>query len=133
LIYEKKKPIKGTFIVFKYPDDPKKDYLKRLIAGEGDILEIKNKNVIVNHVILKEPYRVHQDSKILHKSVSNRDNFGPIQIPADHIFVMGDNRDHSLDSRFFGPIHKSAVIGTVLFIYWAKDKKRIGLQFYELL
>jgi len=123
----KKSPIKGTFIVFKFPDDPKKDYLKRVIAIENDSLEIKNKHVFVNNIMLNEPYSVHEDNKILPKNVSSRDNFGPIQIPSGKIFVMGDNRDHSFDSRFFGSIDKTAIIGTALYIYWARDKKRVGM------
>jgi signal peptidase I len=124
----KKTPINGTFIVFKSPEDPKKDYLKRVIATQGDLLEIKNKLVFVNNVKLNEPYIVHVDNKVIPKNVSSRDNFGPIQIPTGKVFVMGDNRDHSFDSRFFGPIDESAIVGTTLYIYWARDKKRIGMQ-----
>ena len=124
----KKEPIKGTFIVFKFPDDPKKIYLKRTIATEGDVLEIKNKNVFINHGILYEPYRVHADNKVLPKNTSPRDNFGPIQIPKNNVFVMGDNRDYSFDSRFYGPVDKSVLIGTALYIYWARDKSRIGMK-----
>ena len=125
----KKTPVKGTFMVFTFPGNPKKDYLKRVIATEGDLLEIKNKRVFVNHKKLNEPYVVHQDSKILPKNASTRDNLGPVRIPAGKVFVMGDNRDRSYDSRFFGPVDQPALIGTVLYIYWAKDKGRIGVQF----
>ena len=122
----KKTPIKGTFIVFKFSDDPKKDYLKRVIATQNDSLEIKNKQVFVNSVKLNESYSVHADNKVIPQNVSPRDNFGPIQIPAGKVFVMGDNRDRSFDSRFFGPIDQTAIIGTPLYIYWARDKNRIG-------
>jgi len=124
----KKTPIKGTFVVFKSVDDPERVFLKRVIAVQGDVVGIKNKHVFVNNVMLNEPYSVHNDNKVIPKNVSSRDNFGPIQIPTGKVFVMGDNRDHSFDSRFFGPIDEGAIIGTPLYIYWARDKKRLGMQ-----
>jgi signal peptidase I len=124
----KKNPVKQTFIVFKSPNDPKKDYVKRVIATQGDLLEIKNKQVYVNNRALIEPYSVHGDSKVLPKGISVRDNLGPIRIPDEKVFVMGDNRDFSSDSRFFGPIEETAIVGTAIYIYWADNKQRIGKQ-----
>lgn len=124
----KKTPVKGTFIVFKSAGDPETDFVKRVIATRGELLEIKNKKVFVNNTSLKEPYSVHGDTKNIPGTFSPRDNFGPIRIPDGKVFVMGDNRDNSFDSRFFGPIDETSIIGTALYIYWSRDKHRIGMR-----
>jgi signal peptidase I len=123
----KKTPVKGIFIVFTSPDDPETTFMKRVIATSGDLVEIKNKKVFVNSTLLNEPYSVHGDKRIIPEKISPRDNFGPIHIPGQKAFVMGDNRDNSFDSRFFGPIDETTIIGTCLYIYWARDKQRIGM------
>ena len=123
----KKTPKKGTFIVFTSPDDPETNFMKRVIATQGDLLEIRHKKVYVNNTLLIEPYSVHGDTKIVSEKSSPRDNYGPAHIPSGKVFVMGDNRDYSFDSRFFGPIDKKTIIGTALYIYWSKDKQRMGM------
>ncbi len=123
-------PKRGDIIVFKYPEDPDRDFIKRVIGVEGDIVEGKNKKVYVNGVELKEPYVRYSDSSIHPRELDPRDNFGPIKVPQGKVFVMGDNRDHSYDSRFWGFVDLKDVKGKALIIYWSWDsdshKPRLG-------
>lgn len=114
-------PTRGDIIVFKYPEDPSRDFIKRVIGVEGDIVEIKNKKVFVNGVELKEPYARHTDSYIHPRELDPRDNFGPIKVPPHKLFVMGDNRDQSYDSRFWGFVDLKDVKGKAFIIYWSWD------------
>lgn len=126
-----KKPEKGDIIVFKFPDDPKKDFIKRVIATGGDTLEERNKIIYVNGKEIKEPYAYHGDSFIRPRG-DPRDNFGPLIVPENKVFVMGDNRDQSFDSRYWGFVDVKAIKGKALIIYWSWDPnntlkyKRIG-------
>jgi len=112
-------------VVFKYPRDLSKDFVKRVIALEGEKVEIKNKRVYVNNQPLKEPYKIHTDETIYSKEEYNfyqsvlRDNYGPITVPKGHLFVLGDNRDNSLDSRFWGFLPRSYVKGKPWLIYFS--------------
>jgi signal peptidase I len=112
-------PQHGNIIVFRYPLDPAKDFIKRVIGVPGDIIRIQDKKVFVNDKLLVEPYVRHTDPKILPASVSPRDNFGPIQVPPNSFFVMGDNRDESYDSRFWKYVDESALKGKAFIIYWS--------------
>lgn len=116
-------PKRGDLVVFEYPRDPTKQFLMRVIALEGETVEIKNKQVFIGNEPLQESYKVHEDIVI----DNSRDNFGPLKIPAGHCFVLGDNRDNSNDSRYWGTLPLANLKGKALYIYWAKDKKRIGL------
>jgi signal peptidase I len=95
----------------------------RVIAIEGETVEIKNKQVFIDGQPLRESYKIHEDSAV----DNSRDDFGPLRIPARHCFVLGDNRDNSNDSRFWGALPLPDVKGQALYVYWAKDKSRIGL------
>ena len=115
-------------IVFKYPDDPNRDFIKRVIGLPGDTVELKNKKVYINGKPLDEPY-VHfltppsgENEEITAYDV--RENFGPVTVPADHLFVMGDNRDNSEDSRYWGFLPRSYVKGKALVIYWSYEAGR---------
>ncbi|WP_353684892.1 signal peptidase I [Thermodesulfovibrio sp. 3907-1M] len=121
LIFEK--PKRGDIIVFKYPEDPSRDFIKRVIGIEGDVVEIKNKKVFVNGVELKEPYARYTDSYIHPRELDPRDNFGPLKVPKGKLFVMGDNRDQSYDSRFWGFVDMKDVKGKALIIYWSWDNE----------
>lgn len=116
-----KDPEKGDIIVFKYPMDPKRDFIKRVIAVEGDIIEGKNKVIYINKEPIEEPYVQHTDTNM---QLPQRDNFGPIKVPPGKVFVMGDNRDASLDSRFWGFVDESEILGEALIIYWSWDGNR---------
>ena len=117
------KPKRGDIIVFKYPEDPDRDFIKRVIAIEGDIIEGRNKKIYVNGVELKEPYARYSDSFIHPRELDPRDNFGPIKVPKEKLFVMGDNRDQSYDSRFWGFVDLKDVKGKALIIYWSWDSE----------
>jgi signal peptidase I len=115
-------PERGDVIVFKYPVDPSKDFIKRVIGLPGDTIEIKDKQVYVNGTLYHNPHEVHKDSQILPGGSSPRDNLGPIKVPADSYFVMGDNRDNSYDSRFWGFVKYSNLVGMAMIKYWSWDK-----------
>lgn len=115
-----REPEKGDIIVFKYPENPTKDFIKRVIATEGDTIEEKNKVVYVNGEPVTERYAYHSDPTML-SATDRRDTFGRILVPKDKIFVMGDNRDHSYDSRFWGFVDEKEVKGKAFIIYWSWD------------
>ncbi len=125
-----KDPKRGDIIVFKFPKDPSKDYIKRVIAVGGDTVEIRNKKVYVNGELQSSDFAKFVDPRILSGPTrfgqidSKRDNYGPEKIPEDQLFVMGDNRDSSNDSRFWGFVDKSAVRGRAIIIYWSWDKHK---------
>ncbi len=116
-------PKRGDIIVFKYPEDPSRDFIKRVIAIEGDIIEGRDKKIYVNGKELKEPYVRYSDSYIHPPDLDPRDNFGPITVPKGKLFVMGDNRDQSYDSRFWGFVDIKEVRGKALIIYWSWDSE----------
>lgn len=115
------KPERNDVIVFRYPQDPKLDYIKRVIAVGGDTIEGRNKVLYVNGQPLDDKFGVHVDETVIDRSASTRDNFGPIQVPEGKVFVMGDNRDNSYDSRFWGFVDYRAILGKALVIYWSWD------------
>lgn len=121
-------PNRGDLIVFEYPKDPEKDFVKRVAAVGGDLVMIRDKELFINDKAIREPYAIHQDMNILPSSRNPRDNFGPVTVPAGAYFVLGDNRDRSLDSRFFGFIDKSKIRGTVQGIYWSWDYKNKAVR-----
>jgi len=130
--FKRNKIQRGDLILFKYPKEPTKLFIQRVIATEGEKIEIRDKQVYVNDRPIKEEYKIHRDSKTFaRKEFPNfqdmiRDNYGPTVVLLEHCFVLGDNRENSYDSRYWGflPLHN--VKGKPLYVYWAKDKNRIG-------
>lgn len=128
-------PRHGDIMVFKYPKDPSRDFIKRVIGLPGDTIEIKDKIVYVNGVAQREPYVKFSSSRIQPKEyqnpviyppgAGNRDNYGPYVVPQGNYFMMGDNRDNSDDSRFWGPLDGHLIKGKALFIYWSWDKEKM--------
>src|SRR5688572_18257748 len=120
------RPIRrGDIVVFKYPDEPDRDFIKRVIGLPGETVELKNKKVHVNGQPLDEPY-VHfltPPSSDYQEVTSHdvRERFGPVTVPPDQFFVMGDNRDNSQDSRYWGFLPRGHVKGKALVIYWSYD------------
>lgn len=114
-------PERGDIIVFVFPEDPSKDFIKRVIGVPGDTVEIRRKRVYVNGRPLTESYARYADGFSVDSFVRTRDNMPPIKVPPGKLFVMGDNRDRSYDSRFWGFVDMDAVIGKALFIYFSID------------
>jgi signal peptidase I len=112
-------PKRGDIIVFIYPNDRTKDYIKRVIGVAGDKIEIRNKNIFINDQPYKDAFGIYSDNVIYPAVVQPRDNFGPVVVPAGSLFVMGDNRDESADSRFWGFVDLRDVEGKALVIYWS--------------
>ncbi len=113
-IYRFKEPARGDIVVFLPPNDSR-DYIKRVIGLPGETVEIKNGRVFINSRPISEPYK--------NKS-ADFSNFGPFKLPKNSYFVMGDNRPNSSDSRVFGPLEKSRIIGKAVFIYWPISRIR---------
>ena len=112
-------PKRGDIIVFIYPNDRTKDYIKRVIGVGGDKIEIRNKDLFINDKPYKDAFGIYSDTTVYPAIVQPRDNFGPVVVPQGHLFVMGDNRDESADSRFWGFVDLMDVEGKALIIYWS--------------
>ena len=125
-------PKHEDIVVFKFPEDPSKDFIKRVIGVAGDVVEVRDKQVYVNSKLLNPDYGIHNDSYIFPASVQPRDNFGPVVVPPHSLFVMGDNRDQSYDSRFWGFVDLKAVKGKALIIYWSWDKDNFGVRWNRI-
>jgi signal peptidase I len=119
VIWRFKDPKRGDVIVFIYPKDRKKNFIKRLIGLPGDKIEIKGKTVYINDKPYVDSHAYYCDERIFSEDVFPRDNFGPLTIPRDKYFVMGDNRDASSDSRFWGFVDRDDILGKALIIYWS--------------
>ena len=124
-ILPKKKINRHDIVVFKYPQDLTKDFVKRIIGLEGEKVEVKNKQVYINDRPIDEPYKVHNDSQVYAKNEyysyddSIRDNYGPVVVPPGHCFVMGDNRDNSADSRYWSFLPLNFIKGRPWIIYFS--------------
>lgn len=124
-ILPKKKLERGDIVVFKYPQQLSKDFVKRLIALEGDEIKIKDKQVYINGNPIQENYKVHKDAQVYNENNSFhyddfiRDNYGPFAVPPGQCFVLGDNRDNSLDSRYWGTLPLKYIKGKPWVIYFS--------------
>jgi signal peptidase I len=121
-------PAREDIIVFRYPADRSRIFIQRVIGLSDETLEIRDKNVMINTIPIQENYIQHIDKQILPQQSNPRDNLPPTKIPSRAVFVMGDNRDSSLDSRFWGFLDIQDIQGKVLYIYWSQDRTRIGRQ-----
>lgn len=110
---------RGDIVVFISPQDRKTDLIKRVIAIGGDTVEIRNKRLFINGEAVPDSHATFTDSSS--RSIVPRDNFGPVTVPAGKFFAMGDNRDHSYDSRFWGFADEHDIKGQATFIYWSWD------------
>ncbi len=115
----------GDIIVFRYPLQPDTDFVKRVIGMPGDTLEIRNKVVSINGKALDEPYVIHEDNQVfpaqpaLPEPYRSRDQFGPYTVPPGQYFAMGDNRDRSSDSRYWGTVPRPMIKGRAFMVYWS--------------
>ncbi len=113
-------PSRGDIIVFRFPEDEDKDFIKRIVGVPGDSIEIKSKVVFVNGQPLDDSgYAQRVDPGLIDGAINPRDNFGPVVVPHGSYFVMGDNRDQSLDSRFWGYVREEKIRGKAFRIYWS--------------
>lgn len=113
LIYRVRDPQPGDIVVFIPPNDSKNDYIKRIIAIEGQSIEVSKGKVYIDGKLMEEKYV---------SSWKDRSNYGPVKVKEEHIFVMGDNRPNSFDSRVFGPVKKDKIIGKAMVIYWPPSR-----------
>ena len=120
-------PKRGDIVVFEYPQDRSKDYIKRVIGVSGDKIEIKNKNIFINGQPYKDAFGIYSDNITYPAMMQPRDNFGPVIVPKGSIFVMGDNRDESYDSRFWGFVGSKDMEGKALVIYWSWNSEEDNL------
>jgi signal peptidase I len=131
LLLGKKEVKRGHVVVFKFPEDPSRDFIKRVIGLPGEKVEIRDKQVLIDGQPLDEPY-VHflepplrrDDPEYGLRAESIRDNWGPEVVPPGQLFVMGDNRDNSRDSRFWGFLPRDQVKGRALLVYWSYEASR---------
>jgi signal peptidase I len=121
-------PKRGDIVVFEFPEDKEKDFIKRVVGVAGDVVEVRNKQVFVNGVLQQGSYIVNSDPHVFPGNLQPRDNFGPVTVPEHSLFVMGDNRDHSYDSRYWGFVDLKAVKGEAFIIYWSWDRTEFGVR-----
>jgi signal peptidase I len=113
-------PKRGDVVIFKFPLDRSQDFVKRLIGLPGDTILVRDKQVFVNGRLYANPHERHTDSHILSAAAGPRDNFGPVRVPQGSYFMMGDNRDESYDSRFWGFVPAEDLLGLAMVKYWSK-------------
>ncbi len=118
-------PRRGDVIVFEYPEDASKDFIKRVIGVPGDVVEGKEKKIFVNGTLYENPHEIHKEKEIIPKEMNPRDTFGPVTVPADCYFVMGDNRDRSYDSRFWKFVRRDQIKGLAFIKYWSWDHDKM--------
>ena len=114
-----KSPARNDIVVFKFPEDRSIDYIKRVVAVAGDTVELKNKQLYINGEAVNSPNAHFTSNTIMKASAGPRDNMGPVKVPEGRIFVMGDNRDNSYDSRFWGFVDLKDVLGKAFVLYWS--------------
>lgn len=119
-----REPRRGDLVVFRSVERPREDLIKRLIGLPGDVVALRDKQLVLNGQPVKEPYVIHRDRLIggidsFNPRHVQRDQFGPYRVPPGHVFVMGDNRDESYDSRFWGPLPRTYLKGRANVIYWS--------------
>lgn len=115
-LYWFEEPKRGDVVVFKYPRDESKDFIKRVIGLPGEWLEMKGTTVYINGKPLDEPYARYNGN------IGTREDFGPVLVRPGHIFVMGDNRDNSKDSRYWGLLDEHKIKGKAFMIYFSWNR-----------
>jgi len=125
-------PQRGDIVVFIYPNDRSKDFIKRVIGVSGDKIEIKNKIIFINGKQYSDAYGIYNDNITYPASMQPRDNYGPVTVPNGSLFVMGDNRDESLDSRFWGFVDLKDVEGKAFIIYFSLNYEEKNLRWQRL-
>ena len=128
IVLFQKTPKREDIIVFKYPKNENRDFIKRVIGIPGDLLEVRQQKVFINEKLINEKYARHTDIPQKTRLVP-RDDFGPIVVPPGHLFMMGDNRENSQDSRFWGFLEINKIKGKALVIYWSWNTEDSWVRF----
>ena len=126
---------RGDIVVFKYPVDPERDFIKRVIGLSGETIELREHRIHVNGQAIEEPYAHYlpRPAGAASREITSddvRERYGPVVVPAGSVFVMGDNRDNSEDSRYWGFLPKENIKGKALMIYWSFDGSEGGLNLF---
>ena len=116
---------RDDIIVFKYPEEPEKDYIKRVIGLPGEVLEVRDRQVYIDGKPLEEKFTIHRNPRGLN---ADQDNYPPTRIPENSLFCMGDNRDNSKDSRSWGFVPRDYVKGRAFMIWWSYDEDSYAWQ-----
>jgi signal peptidase I, bacterial type len=130
-----KKIQRGDIVIFKYPVDERQNFVKRVIGLPGEKVQIKERAVYINGKALYEPYAYFSEAESAYATENRTDpghHFGPVTVPQNQLFVLGDNRDNSYDSRYWGFVPLKNVFGTPLFSYWSFDNKRHRIRMGEI-
>jgi signal peptidase I len=127
-VFKIRDPRRGDVIVFEYPEDAGKDFIKRVIGTPGDTVEVKDKRVYVNGLPYENPHEIHKEKELFPREQNPRDNMGPVTVPAGAYFMMGDNRDRSYDSRFWGFVKSDKVKGLAFIKYWSWDNDHFRVR-----
>lgn len=125
-------PQRGDVVVFEFPEDTSKDFIKRIIGLPGDKIQIVNKQVYINDKLYVNPHEVHKGADTVSKARSPRDNTGVITVAPKSYFVMGDNRDNSYDSRFWGFVKEEKIKGLAFIKYWSWDKESTWVRWRSI-
>ncbi len=125
--FQYKKPERGDVIVFVFPKDPSKDFIKRVIGTEGEKVEIIQNKIFINDRLIDDPWGHFQTAGLPEYYLQAMENFGPVVVPKDSLFVLGDNRDNSQDSRFWGFLQVNAVLGKAFILYFSLDRNTENL------
>jgi signal peptidase I len=120
--FQYKKPQRGDIIVFIYPKDRSKDFIKRVIGTEGEKVQIVRNKIYINNQLIEDPWGHYDERAFTTKYLQPMEIFGPVSVPANSVFVLGDNRDNSQDSRFWGFVNVNEVKGKAIIIYFSWDR-----------
>jgi signal peptidase I len=128
IILFSKVPKREDIIVFKFPKDERRDFIKRVIGLPGDLLEVRRQKIYINGKLLEDSHARHTESAS-NSSLVPRDDFGPVLVPEGYVFVMGDNRENSQDSRYWGFLSVDKIRGKALMIYWSWNRIENWVRF----